>query len=150
MKTKYIIFLYGLFIVSCNNYEKYNTDEKVIYNSLLSYSSNNNYQIDTIITHFPPSTFKNIAVNFKIYKVNFVDKTNPNMTKFWNKFSKGYYKTFIYEDDVTRDGIDAKLAECATPSISIPVEKPAAAAVVKIVTVITSPVDISVLMPVLE
>tara|TARA_B100000686_G_scaffold346534_1_gene433426 strand:+ start:2604 stop:3104 length:501 start_codon:yes stop_codon:yes gene_type:complete len=81
MKTKYIIFLYGLFIVSCNNYEKYNTDEKVIYNSLLSYSSNNNYQIDTIITHFPPSTFKNIAVNFKIYKVNFVDKTNPNMTK---------------------------------------------------------------------
>ena len=32
--------------------------------------------------------------------------TNPNMTTFWNKFSKGYYKTFTYDDDVTRDGID--------------------------------------------
>jgi hypothetical protein len=32
--------------------------------------------------------------------------TNPNMVEFWSRVSRGYYKTFTLDDEVTRDGLE--------------------------------------------
>jgi len=32
--------------------------------------------------------------------------TNPNIVEFWSRVSRGYYKTFTLDDEVTRDGLE--------------------------------------------